>query len=69
MGTFKKLLSSLVDSAMMHRAETWGCMRKWKLWNKFRCVYIACFWRGHFASQSVTVGRDWRVTSIVGGVI
>ena len=27
LGTFKKLMSSLVDSAVLYGAEIWGCLR------------------------------------------
>ena len=72
MGTFKKLLSFLVDSAMMYGDEIWRCIRNLEtVEQKFSCVHIPvycmlCQVHGQFAPQSVTIDRDGRGTSVVG---
>ena len=66
-GTFKKLMSALVDSTMLYRAEIWGCSSSTETINQVQLHAFHVIWGGHPTPKDITDDRNGIVTISLGG--
>ena len=68
-GTFRKLMISLLESTMLYGAEIWGCNRNLEGFEHADSAESPenVLWSWNTTSQSFSFGRDGRSTSKMAG--